>query len=66
MNTQEYPPGWNEARVRRLIAHYDQMPDEVMIAEDEAAQEAEGQTVMVVPTELVDAVRELITRKTNL
>lgn len=65
MSKQRFPPGWDEARVRRLIAHYEQMDDEAMTAEDEAAQEAEGQTLMVVPTELVSAVRELITKKTS-
>ena len=36
------------------------MDDDALTAEDEAAAEAEGQTLMVVPTELVPAVRELI------
>lgn len=63
MTTQQFPPGWDEARVQKLIAHYDEMDDDAMIAEDEAAQEAEGQTLMVIPTELVSEVRELIARK---
>jgi hypothetical protein len=41
------------------------MDDDAMVAEDKAAQETEGQTLMVVPTELVPAVRELIARKTS-
>ena len=65
MREQDFPPGWDEGRVQRLIAHYDQMDDDAMVAEDEAAQEAERQTLMVVPTELVPAVRELIARKTS-
>lgn len=65
MSEQKFPPGWDEARVRRLIACYDQMDDDAMVAEDEAALEAEGQTLMVVPTELVPAVRELIARKSR-
>ncbi len=65
MSKKKLPPGWNEGRVRRLIAHYDAMSDDEMVAEDEAAQDAEGQTPMVVPTELVPAVRELIARKTS-
>ena len=63
MSNQKFPPGWDEARVRRLISHYDQMDDDALVAEDEAAQATEGQTLMVVPTELVPAVRELIARK---
>jgi hypothetical protein len=62
---QPYPPGWDEKRVRRLIEHYENLDEDAQVAEDEAAQEAEGQTVMIVPTELVPAVRELIARKTS-
>jgi|GEM_PF-288155 len=65
MSQQQYPPGWDESRVRKLISHYDQMDDEAMIAEDEAAAEAEGQTLMVVPTELVPDIRELLARKAS-
>jgi hypothetical protein len=65
MKKQKFPPGWDEARVKSLIAHYEQMDDNEMIAEDEAAQEMTGQTLMVIPTELVPEVRELINRKTS-
>ncbi len=65
MRKQNFPPGWDEARVKRLIEHYENMTEDEMIAEDEAAQEAEGQTLMVVPTELVPAVRALIARTTS-
>jgi hypothetical protein len=63
MTNQKFPPGWDQARVERLIAHYDAMDDDALVAEDEAAHEADGQTVMIVPTELVPSVRELIARK---
>ena len=63
MTEQQFPPGWDVARVKRLIAHYDAMDDDAMIAEDEAAAEAEGQTLMVVPTELVP--KRLIARWTT-
>ncbi len=36
------------------------MSDDEMVAEDEAAQELSEQTLMVIPTELVSEVRELI------
>ncbi|MCI0457675.1 MAG: hypothetical protein L0Z62_11955 [Gemmataceae bacterium] len=65
MKKHQFPPGWDEARVQRLIAHYEQMDEDAQVAEDEAAQEAEGQTVMIVPTALVPKVRELIARKTS-
>jgi hypothetical protein len=65
MSNQTFPPGWDEARVRRLIDHYEQADDDALVAEDEAAAEAEGQTLMVLPTELVPAVREMIARRNS-
>jgi hypothetical protein len=62
MSNQKFPSGWDEARVKRLIDHYDQMDEDQLLAEDEAAQDVKGQTLMIVPTELVPAVRELIAR----
>jgi hypothetical protein len=63
MSKQKFPPGWDEDRVKRLMAHYEEMDEDEQVAEDEAAAEVEGQTLMVVPTDLVPAVRELITRR---
>ncbi len=65
MSTPQFPPGWDEARVERLIARYDAMGDDARVADDEAAAEAAGQTLMVVPTELVPAVRDSIARKST-
>ena len=56
----EFPPGWDEARVERVLAHYDEQSDEAAVAEDEAALESPGDTLMEVPVELVPAVRRLI------
>lgn len=42
---------------------YEQMDDEETLAEDEAAQQMEGQTLMVIPTEFVSLVRALIVSK---
>ena len=63
MTEQHFPPGWDAARVQRLIAHYDALDEEGQVAEDEAAQEAEGQTTVVVPIELVPAIRQMIAHK---
>ena len=65
MNVQNFPPGWDEKRVQRLIQHYEEMDDDDLLAEDEAATEVEGQTLMMVPTELVPMVRALIARQAN-
>jgi len=60
---QAYPAGWDEARVRKLAEHYDNQTEDEQVAEHEAAFRAEGQTVMVVPTELVPAIVKLIGTK---
>ncbi|MCI0376622.1 MAG: hypothetical protein L0215_03355 [Gemmataceae bacterium] len=57
---QKFPPGWDEARVRKVLAHYENQTEEEAVAEDEAAYEAPKQTVMIVPTKLVPAIRQLI------
>ena len=58
----QFPPGWDEARVRRLLEHYETQSDEAAVAEDEAAFETTTHTAMEVPVDLVPAVRELIAK----
>jgi len=60
MKTDKFPKGWDENRVRRVLAHYETQTEEQAVAEDEAAFEDQTQTVMEVPNDLVPAVRELI------
>jgi len=59
----QFPPGWDEARVRRVLEHYERQTDEEAVAEDEAAWENSSQTMMDVPTDLVPKVRELIAKR---
>ena len=63
MSESKFPVGWDEERVRRVVAHYEQQTSEEAVAEDEAAFENRDETVMKVPHELVPAVRELIARR---
>lgn len=63
MKQSTFPPGWDEARVRRVLAHYEEQTEEEAVAEDEAAMEDTTQTVMDVPNELVPAIRELIAKR---
>ena len=58
----QFPPGWDEARVRRLLESYEAQSDEEAVAEDEASFEATTHTAMEVPIDLVPAVRELIAK----
>ena len=63
MSGSNYPPGWDEQRVRRVLEHYEAQSDEEAVAEDEAAYEATTHTAMDVPVELVPIVRELIAKR---
>lgn len=60
---QRFPPGWDEARVQKVLEHYENQTEDEAVAEDEAAYQAEGQTVMIVPTDLVPAIRRMIARR---
>ncbi|HUT09749.1 MAG TPA: hypothetical protein VMY42_04575 [Thermoguttaceae bacterium] len=63
MSKTPYPAGWDEDRVRRVLAHYETQSDEQGMAEDEAAYEATTHTTMGVPIDLVPVVRELIAKR---
>jgi len=60
---QEFPRGWDENRVKQVIAYYDNQTEDEELAEYEAAMKIEGESVMVVPTELVPEIRRLIARR---
>lgn len=61
-NQTQFPPGWDEARVRRVLEHYVAQTDDEAVAEDEASFEATTHTAMEVPVDLVPAVRELLAK----
>jgi hypothetical protein len=62
MRQDRFPSGWDEARVRKVLAHYEEQTADEAVAEDEAALAESTQTVMEVPHELVPAIRELIAK----
>ncbi len=63
MSESKFPPGWDEARVGRVLDHYENQTDEEAVAEDEATWEEISHTKMDVPVELVAAVREMIAKR---
>ena len=63
MKEQKFPPGWDEERVKEVIAHYENQTEDEEFAEIEAAHEAEDITLMAIPTELVPEVRALRARE---
>jgi len=61
MSEQRFPAGWDADRVKRLIDHYENLPEEELIAEDEAALDPKaGQAIVTVPEELLPAIRQLL------
>jgi hypothetical protein len=62
MKQRKFPEGWDEARVRNLLASYEAQTEEEAVAEDEAGVES-SETLMSVPYELVPRVRELIAKR---
>ena len=61
MGKENFPEGWNEDKVRKVLACYEQQTEVDTLIEDEAGVEA-SETVMSVPRELVSKVRELIAK----
>ena len=62
MEQSRFPEGWDEEKVRRVLAHYEGQTDDEAVAEDEAAYEDRTRSVIEVPVELVPAVRDLIAK----
>jgi hypothetical protein len=61
MNEQFFSPGWDEHRVKQLIAHYEAASEGKQIVEDEAkARELRGQTVIDICNGALEATRPSI------
>jgi hypothetical protein len=60
INQNQFPSGWDQQRVQKIITTYEAQTEDEAMAEDEVAWETSDQTVMLVPTDLVIMVRELI------
>ena len=56
MKQNEFPKDWDEAKVQKVIGHYERQGDEDAVAEDEA-DIASTETGMTVPHDLVATVR---------
>jgi hypothetical protein len=65
MKRNNFPEGWDDDRVKQVIAHYENQTESEAIAEDESAWEDATQTFIEVPNDLIPIVRELIVRKAS-
>jgi hypothetical protein len=57
-----FPKGWNEERVRQVLAHYENQSENEQFAEIEAALEQEDTIMIAVPAKLAPEVWALIAR----
>jgi hypothetical protein len=57
---QQFPPGWDEGRIRRVIAHYENQSEDEAVAEDEEAFSREGYATVLVPHGILHEVLLLI------
>ena len=64
MSQNQFPDGWDEGKVQRVLAHYGTQSEDEALAEDEAGVES-SETVMNVPHDLVSKVRELIAKRAS-
>jgi len=58
-----FPKGWNQERVQKVIDHYENQTNDEAVAQDEAAWHDPKYTTMSVPIELVPQVQRLIARQ---
>ena len=62
MPQSEFPEGWDDRKVRKVLDHYEQQTEDEAVAEDEAGYDDRTESFVQVPVELVPAVRELIAK----
>jgi len=60
MATNQFPPGWDEERVQRVMAHYETLTEDEAVVEDARAFKGRGRAVVEVPFELMPLIREII------
>ena len=63
MSSNKPPQGWDEARIRRVLDHYESQSDDDAAKEDQEAFESTTHTAMEVPVDLVPEVRKLIAKR---
>lgn len=62
MRKNKYPEGWDEKRVKKVLAYYDKHYKSNAFAKDKETPRGHAQTLIEVPKALVPIIRELIAR----
>ncbi|HTU44558.1 MAG TPA: hypothetical protein VMF91_05825 [Bryobacteraceae bacterium] len=61
MTQTKFPEGWDEEKVQRVLAHYENQSYDDAAAEEDAAMDS-SETVVSVPRDLLPQIRELIAK----
>ncbi|WP_089724222.1 hypothetical protein [Candidatus Thiosymbion oneisti] len=64
--SSNFPKGWNEERVREVLAHYGNQTEDEQFAEIEDAREQDDTVMMAIPVDLAPQVRALIASKQSV
>lgn len=62
MKKNQFPKGWDENRVRKVIDHYEKQTENEALSEDEAAWKKRTETFIEVPIKLLPQIRKLLAR----
>lgn len=60
MSKNRFPKEWDEARVRRVLAHYENQTAKEAAQEDAATFKNRSRSMVEIPPDLMPVVRELI------
>ena len=62
MRKNKYPEGWDEKRVKKVLAYYDKRYKNHVFLGEKKTPRGHAQTLIEVPRALVPIIRELIAR----
>jgi hypothetical protein len=62
MKKNQYPKGWDEKRVKKVLSHYEAQTEDEALLEDEVAWKERTATFIEVPNKLLPQIRELLAR----
>ena len=62
MKKNRFPKGWDENRVKKVLAHYENQTEEEALSEDEAAWKERSARFIEVPNKLLPRIRELLAK----
>ncbi len=62
MKKNQFPKDWDENRVKKVIAHYENQTEDQALSEDEAAWKERTTTFIEVPNKLLPRIRKLLAK----